>query len=265
MFDKLIESNSAEAEFKPRRKFFMVSSVIVGIMFLSALMISLYAQKLDLGTDDFEMATILAPVVDVPEPEQPRQQQPEASDAPRTDVPIRNQAIAQMANSTLVPDTISTTPSKFKELPPGPYRIAGGTETNGTGTDRSLVPVGTSSSGEPEPSVAAEVEKPAPPPIAKVAPKPPPVQSKGVVNGFAVYLPKPPYSPAAKAINLTGAVNVQVLIDESGNVVSAKAIDGHMLFKRDAEQAAKRAKFKPTYLGDQPVKVNGVIVYRFSK
>ena len=54
MFDKLIESNSAEAEFKPRRKFFMVSSVVVGILFLCAVMFSLYAQDLDLGTEAYD-------------------------------------------------------------------------------------------------------------------------------------------------------------------------------------------------------------------
>src|SRR5215203_3812229 len=55
MFDKLIESNSAGAEFKPRRTFFMVSFVVVGIVFLSALVFDLYAANIDLGTDNFEL------------------------------------------------------------------------------------------------------------------------------------------------------------------------------------------------------------------
>jgi protein TonB len=58
---------------------------------------------------------------------------------------------------------------------------------------------------------------------------------------------------------------VQVLIDETGNVVSAKAIDGHVFFKSEAERAARRAKFKPTLLSNHPVKVTGVIVYRFTR
>ena len=69
MFDKLIESNSEEAEFKPRRKFFMMSSVVVGILFLSAVVFSLYAQNIDLGTDNFELVEMLAPVAnDEPQP-----------------------------------------------------------------------------------------------------------------------------------------------------------------------------------------------------
>jgi protein TonB len=56
-----------------------------------------------------------------------------------------------------------------------------------------------------------------------------------------------------------------VLINEQGDVVSAKAVDGHLLFRQEAERAAKRAKFRPTLLSDEPVKVTGVIVYRFTK
>lgn len=87
--------------------------------------------------------------------------------------------------------------------------------------------------------------------------------SKGVVNGAAVSLPKPSYPPAAKAVNASGVVNIQVLIDEEGNVVSANAVSGHPLLRAASEQAALGAKFKPTLLQGQPVKVNGVIVYNF--
>ena len=58
MFDKLIESNSVEADFKPRGRYFTVSSVIVGILFLTAVVVSLYAQDLDLGTDNFDVAEL---------------------------------------------------------------------------------------------------------------------------------------------------------------------------------------------------------------
>ena len=87
--------------------------------------------------------------------------------------------------------------------------------------------------------------------------------SKGVVNGSAISLPKPEFPAAAKAVNASGAVNVQVLIDEGGSVVSANAVSGHPLLRQAAEQAALGAKFKPTLLSGQPVKVSGVIVYNF--
>lgn len=265
MFDKLIESNSAEAEFKPRRKFFMVSSIVVGILFLSAVMFSLYAQDLDLGTDEFELAAILAPVPDSPEPPQPRQQQPRSSNEPKSDVAVRNQLIERLDTSSKIPDSISTTPSKFREMPLGPVKIGNGPEVDGIGSDRPLSETGTGVATSIEPAETEVAKTPPPPAIAKPEPKKPVTQTKGVVNGFAINLPKPTYSAAARAINLTGTVNVQVSIDETGNVVSAKAISGHMLFMRDAEQAARKAKFKPTYLGDQAVKVTGVIVYNFTR
>lgn len=87
--------------------------------------------------------------------------------------------------------------------------------------------------------------------------------SVGVANGRAISMPKPAYPAAAMAVKADGAVNVQVLIDEEGNVASAQAVSGHPLLRQAAEQAALAAKFKPTLLSGQPVKVNGVVVYNF--
>ncbi len=87
--------------------------------------------------------------------------------------------------------------------------------------------------------------------------------SGGVVNGKATSLPKPPYPAAAKAVKASGAVSVQVLIDEEGNVVSANALSGHPLLRAASEQAARGAKFSPTMLCGQKVKVSGIIVYNF--
>ena len=108
-----------------------------------------------------------------------------------------------------------------------------------------------------KPPTTNEKDEPAPPP------KPSKPISKGVVNGSAISLPKPPYPAAARAVRASGAVNVQVLIDENGGVVSASAVSGHPLLRQAAEQAARGAKFKRTLLSGQPVKVNGIIVYNF--
>ena len=90
-----------------------------------------------------------------------------------------------------------------------------------------------------------------------------PVVSGGVVNGKASNLVKPTYPPAAKAVRASGAVNVQVLIDESGNVVSASAVTGHPLLRAAAVAAARASKFPPTKLQGHQVKVTGVIIYNF--
>ncbi|HEX6125069.1 MAG TPA: TonB family protein [Pyrinomonadaceae bacterium] len=269
MFDKLIESNSVQADFKPRRKFFMVSSVLVGIAFLTAVVFSLYAQDLDLGTNDFEITRMLAPIVaDAPEPEPPRQQSQtqERNEQAKTELPSRQQLIARIDQPQKAPTEISTTPFRGMTIPDGAFTVNPyAPETNGRAAETGT---GTSSTGSGGPEVAdstpMRVVEP-PPIIPKTEAPKSRTQSKGVVNGIALSLPKPPYPPPAKAINLTGTVNVQVLIDESGDVVSARAVDGHLLFRAEAERAARKAKFRPTLLSDQPVKVTGVIVYRFSR
>jgi protein TonB len=58
-------------------------------------------------------------------------------------------------------------------------------------------------------------------------------------------------------------VTVQVTVDEEGNVISAHAVTGHPLLQGAAVAAARQAKFAPTKLSGQPVKVMGVIVYNF--
>lgn len=87
--------------------------------------------------------------------------------------------------------------------------------------------------------------------------------SGGVLNGKATSLPLPQYPAAAKAVKAEGAVNVQILIDESGNVISAAALSGHPLLRRAAESAAEQARFAPTMLNGIPVRVSGILTYVF--
>jgi len=100
------------------------------------------------------------------------------------------------------------------------------------------------------------------------APKPPPVVPKTirvskVLNSQAILLPKPRYPSIAIQTKVQGTVSVQVLIDEEGRVVSAKAVSGHPLLIPEAQKAAMLARFSPTIISDQPVKVSGVITYNF--
>lgn len=88
--------------------------------------------------------------------------------------------------------------------------------------------------------------------------------SMGVVNGKAVSLPSPTYPPAAAAVNIRGSVNVAVVIDTDGSVISATAVSGHPLLRSASVEAAKSSKFSPVMLSGQPVQVSGVIIYNFS-
>jgi TonB family protein len=87
--------------------------------------------------------------------------------------------------------------------------------------------------------------------------------SGGVLNSKATNLVTPQYPVAAKAVRASGTVNVQVTVDESGNVISASAVNGHPLLKQSAEQAARASKFNPIIKDGQAVKYTGVIVYNF--
>lgn len=85
----------------------------------------------------------------------------------------------------------------------------------------------------------------------------------GILNGKALSLPRPNYSSFARAARAAGTVVVEITIDENGKVISTRSISGHRLLYEAAEDAARRAKFSPTTLCGQPVKITGTIVYNF--
>lgn len=87
----------------------------------------------------------------------------------------------------------------------------------------------------------------------------------GVLNGKAMVLPKPDYPIDARTAGAAGAVAVQVTVDESGMVIEAKAISGHPLLQPPSVSAALQARFSPTSLMGEPVKVTGVLVFNFAR
>jgi len=121
----------------------------------------------------------------------------------------------------------------------------------------------TSGPQKPDPSKASIPANA--PGVSQATPRPAPRApiSGGVLNGKAISLPQPAYPPIARAAHASGAVNVQVTVDESGNVISASAVSGHPLLKQSAVAAARQARFRPTLLSGTPVKVTGIIVYNF--
>ena len=84
-----------------------------------------------------------------------------------------------------------------------------------------------------------------------------------VLNGKALSLPEPVYPALARAAHASGVVFVWVSIDETGKVISASAVNGHPLLRPVALAAAKLARFSPTMLNGQPVKITGIITYNF--
>ena len=101
-----------------------------------------------------------------------------------------------------------------------------------------------------------------PPPVA---PRPllKPV-SGGVLNGKALSLPAPTYPELARRMRTSGLVEVEVVVDENGKVISARALTGPPSLRDVAVQAAYRARFSPTKLSGQPMKITGRINYNFT-
>lgn len=94
-----------------------------------------------------------------------------------------------------------------------------------------------------------------PPPSAKV--------SAGIVNGRAINMVKPIYPAEARKAGASGTVTVQIVYDETGKVIWARAVSGHPQLQKPAEDAAWQSTFSPTKLSGQPVKTSGILVYNF--
>jgi len=278
MLDQLVESSSHRKETARRGGFMLSTLVVVCSIFLSGILWSLFAKDLKMGEDSLEISALVAPV---PMPEDaPRQPEPAAKMEKQEQLQkvvetTRQANIMRIDESQDAPDKISVVPNTQKARPNGNFKISEGLELEAQGLNSSAVRggenngggVGLSESSQPMPVEKLKIkETPPPPPLTKEIPKPPvnTRKSLGVINGKATNLVKPVYSPAALAVRAAGEVNVQVTIDEKGNVISANAVSGHVLLRQAAETAARASKFNPTQLSLQPIKVTGLIVYKFA-
>jgi len=72
------------------------------------------------------------------------------------------------------------------------------------------------------------------------------------------------YPPLALSARVSGTVMVEVIVDESGNVTSARALAGHALLKDAAVEAARGWTFKPALVQGKPVKVVGSLRFIFN-
>lgn len=119
------------------------------------------------------------------------------------------------------------------------------------------------------PAVKSDGEAPAaapalPPAATPVRTGPLKPISGGVLNGKALNLPAPAYPDIARRAGASGVVEVEVIIDVTGKVISAKATSGPAVLRQAAEMAARLARFNPTLLSGQPMRVSGVISYNFT-
>lgn len=280
MFDQLLISETEGTREKGRRGYFAVSGIAMVTLLVTALVYSIFAVDFRIASSGFEVTQMLLPVMPpaaepIPEPQpQPRQNMASTPQRSETNVPTRAVNMARVDETRYVPKEVSTTPNTTLSRPLGDVKFTGrdtnpvdpGTAGRDTGTGTGSL--GGTGTGPATNTVAVADDPPPPPPVKRdppPTPAPPKQISGGVVNGKAISLPKPTYSAAAVAVGASGRVDVQVLIDERGNVISAKAVSGHPLLRASAEQAARNARFEATKLSDVPVKVSGVIIYNFTQ
>lgn len=83
--------------------------------------------------------------------------------------------------------------------------------------------------------------------------------SGGMLNGKAIYMP----SPEAPGGEASGVVIVQIMIDEQGAVVEARAVAGPQALHAAAVNAARLARFNPTFMMGEAVRVSGTLSYNF--
>jgi protein TonB len=263
MFNNLIESSSHAREFKRRGSFVLFTTAIYAVLFVVAGVASIYAYDARLDDQNTEVLVMLNPL-DLPAaPASVAHNTPPSRDnGVRPSNIVRETPMASVDHPELVPDKTSATPNTHLPVPAGPYTI-------GPHDSEAIEPSG---SGRPggngnSPGISGSaivIDVGAPPPAPTPVPASPRIiRSPRVLNGSALSLPKPAYPPMAKQVGIQGPVNVQVLVDETGKVISAKAISGNPLLMHAAQQAAMGARFSPTMLGDQAVKVSGVIIYNF--
>lgn len=97
---------------------------------------------------------------------------------------------------------------------------------------------------------------------------PPPVKKIVRVGGQV----KPPrqlveptlvYPPVAKAARVQGTVTIEAVIDENGDVVQARVVDGPPLLMAAALQAVSQWKYEPTQLNGRPVSVQMTVYVNY--
>jgi protein TonB len=274
MFTHLIESGSHKRDMARRGRFFLGTLAFYGLLLVVAGVASVYAYDSHLGAQNLERYMLVAIPLAPPEAERPGEPRRAAGGGDGREMIQRADRIAPLLENYQPPTTISTERNRKAELPRnnGPYvsnnidvdpvgdggglklpGIGEGYPTGGNRADAVVVPV-------------APAEDPLPPPRPTPAPlktRPQIRLSSHVISSKILSKPAPPYPPLARQTRVEGTVTVEILVNEQGRVVAAQATNGPLLLRAAAQQSAYQARFSPTTISGQAVKVSGVITYNF--
>jgi protein TonB len=265
MFTNLIESQSHVREFKRRSSFFLITVVGYAIALTGAGVASVlaYDAQLEAQTSSLELLNWVPPVI----PDRPLERIQSArrtsaanNNSRSVSQPVRPVLYESASSPTKPPDTVSAAPNLIPPAPPN-TRIG-----DYIADPVSPVPNGpscitcTGKEEGPRVRIADDAKPPEPAPV-----KPPTTKrvTSEVLNSKLITAPQPIYPALAKQTRTQGSVNIQILVDEQGKVVSAQVMTGNPMLTSAAREAAMRARFTPTTLNGVPVKIQGVITYNF--
>jgi TonB family protein len=269
MFSHLVESDLHKGELKRKGAFFLVTMAAYALMLMAAGVGGVLAYEAQIDDQNLVLVAMVPPEIEETKPKdnrpRPTVTSPRAAENPTGSRNAGGPAATTPSNTSTDLTKISgpARGSTTQDLPmprgngegpglvPGPYNPDGvftdSESANRTGKER----------GEP-------IGEAPPLPVKKPVEKPRnTVKNIGVANSQALDLPQPLYPQLAKTAGIQGPVNVEIMIDEAGLVISARTVSGHPLLRQESERAAFRARFTPTLLSNQPVKAKGIITYNF--
>lgn len=264
MFTNLVESSADKSAIKRRSSFFLATVAGYALILFTAGVVGVltFDAQVEAQTTDLLMELAIPPVDRAPKAERPREASPvrrlRPANAPvdrNITEPVRTEGVTATNDPTRVPEGVGTTPSN---VPP----VAGRFRLGPRNLDPPSVPITSgcvSCTGVPPKVVETDTPPLPPTPVKRTTVN----VSERVIQSKVLYMPTPVYPIMARQAGIQGSVNVQILVDETGKVISAQAVKGSLMLTTAAVEAAKRARFTPTKLGDQPVKVQGVITYNF--
>jgi protein TonB len=274
MFQNLIESGSHRKDLARRGRFLLGTLALYCALIASAGVASVYAYNARLDAQTYEVTMLPAWALPAATHAVAPSNPPPSGHAHSTNViPTRVQLFTDLTTPPRTPPPISTVYNPVPPVPPGPVQLGntntpidGGLIGPGTPGAGNSAQVGGDGSNGTRTHVVVATEDVRPPVVVRATPvpaRPSVLKVSQILNSKAVSKPVPLYPQIAKLAGVQGTVTVEILLDEQGRVISATAKDGPLMLREAARQAALLARFTPTQLNGEPVKVSGVISYNF--
>jgi protein TonB len=172
--------------------------------------------------------------------------------------PSKKSSSAAASNTPHAPAPVKSAPMVVKNeasspLPPNPFQAdaaqppsAGSLSASSSTNDSAISGIMS--------TVAVSTPQPAPQKL-KV--------SQGVSQGLLIKSVDPVYPALARKMRIQGSVELMANIGTDGSITSVKLLSGDSVLSQAAINAVKQWKYKPYYLGDQPVAIQTQITVKF--